>query len=57
MENGILAKKEQEFLIAGTIDLDKKAKRLVMRRPDLVIGSDRLDFYEFLGRRKEYMGI
>jgi len=28
-----------------------------MRKPDLVIGSDRLDFYEFLGRRREvYQG-
>jgi hypothetical protein len=26
-----------------------------MRRPDLVIGSDRLEFYEFLARRKEVL--
>jgi hypothetical protein len=26
-----------------------------MRRPDLVIGSDRLELYEFLARRKEVL--
>ena len=29
----------------------------MIRRPDLVIGSDRLDFYDFLGRRKEQYGM
>ena len=57
MENGILANKEHEYLIAGTLDLDKKANRLVMRRPDLLIGSDRLDFYDFLGRRREHFNL
>jgi len=28
-----------------------------MRNPNLVIGSDRLEFYEFLGRRREVFGI
>ncbi|TNV76866.1 hypothetical protein FGO68_gene13258 [Halteria grandinella] len=57
MENGMLANKEHEYLIAGTLDLDKSSKRLVMRRPELVIGSDRLDFYDFLGRRRESFNL
>jgi hypothetical protein len=28
-----------------------------MRKPTLVIGSDRLDFYDFLGRRKEQFSL
>lgn len=28
-----------------------------MRRPDLLIGSDRLDFYDFLGRRRESLSL
>jgi hypothetical protein len=49
--------KEHEYLIAGKLELDKKANRLVMRKPDLVIGSDRLDFYDFLGRRRENFAL
>ena len=26
---------------------------MVIRKPQLLIGSDRLDFYDFLGRRRE----
>jgi hypothetical protein len=57
MENGLLAKKEHEYLIAGKLELDSKNQRLVVRRPDLVIASDRLDFYDFLGRRREQFGL
>ncbi len=37
--------------------MDKKLNRMVMRKPDLLIGSDRLDFYDFLGRRREQFGM
>lgn len=57
MEKGIPANKEHEYLVAGNLELDKKANRLVMRRPELLIGSDRLDFYDFLGRRKENFSL
>ena len=52
MEKGIPMNKEHEFLIAGKLELVNKQK-LVMRTPSLVIGSDRMDFYDFLGRRRE----
>jgi hypothetical protein len=53
IEKGIRADKESEFLIAGNIEFDPKLSKMVMKRPNLVIGSDRLELYEFLGRRKE----
>jgi hypothetical protein len=29
----------------------------VIRKPDLLIATDRLDFYDFLGRRREQFGL
>jgi hypothetical protein len=57
MEKGLLRSKEHEYLIAGKLELDTKNQRLVIRRPDLLIASDRLDFYDFLGRRREQFGL
>ena len=57
MEKGIVASKEHEYLIAGKLELDSKNQRLVIRNPNLLIGSDRLDFYDFLGRRREQFGL
>lgn len=57
MEKGIIATKEHEYLVAGKLDFDRKLNRLVMRKPDLLIGSDRLDFYDFLGRRREHFSL
>ena len=56
METGI-PNAEHEYLIAGKLELDKKNNRLLIRKPDLFIGSDRLDFYDFLGRRREHFGL
>lgn len=44
-------------MVAGKLELDKKTNKIVMRRPNLVIGSDRLEFYEFLGRGREVFGL
>ena len=33
------------------------AQKIVMRNPAYVIGSDRLELYEFLARRKTYWGL
>lgn len=30
---------------------------MIMRQPKLVIGSDRLEFYEFLGRKREVYSL
>jgi hypothetical protein len=57
MEKGLLRSKEHEYLIAGKLELDTKNQRLVIRRPDLLVASDRLDFYDFLGRRREQFGL
>lgn len=57
METGIVKAKEHEYLVAGKLELDKKLNRLVIRRPDLLIGSDRLDFYDFFGRRRESLSL
>lgn len=57
METGLIRNKEHEYLIAGKLELDAKNQRLVIRRPDLVIASDRLDYYDFLGRRREHFGL
>ena len=57
MEKGLVASKEHEYLIAGKLELDTKSQRLVIRKPSLLIASDRLDFYDFLGRRREMFGL
>ena len=57
MEKGILHSKENEYLVCGKLEFDRLGKRLFMKKPDLVIGSDRLEFYDFLGRRKETMSF
>jgi hypothetical protein len=57
IEKGIYANKDMELLIAGNVEFDKKINKIVMRRPTLVIGSDRLEFYEYLGRKREMYGM
>ncbi len=56
MESGLLKNKEHEYLIAGKLQFDPKGERFVIRKPDLLIATDRLDFYDFLGRRREHLG-
>lgn len=41
----------------GGLKLDEAAGRIVMRNPEMVIGSDRLQLYEYLSRRKIYWGL
>lgn len=53
VEKGIRADKESEFMIAGRVEYSQKLNRMLMKKPDIVIGSDRLELYEFFGRRKE----
>lgn len=57
MEKGLYANKESELLLAGKLEFDKKLNRIVMRKPNLVIGSDRLELYEFFGRRREMYSL
>jgi len=57
MEKGLPRSKEHEYLIAGKLELDTKNQKFVIRKPDLLISSDRLDFYDFLGRRREQFGL
>lgn len=57
MEKGLYANKEIDLLFAGKLELDKKSNTIVMRKPNLVIGSDRLELYEFFGRRREVYGL
>jgi hypothetical protein len=45
--------KGPELMFVGDLRFDSKANRYIMNKPNLIIGSDRLDFYEFLGRRRE----
>ena len=57
MEKGLFQDKEQEFLIAGKMTFDKYQKKIVMKAPKLLIATDRLEFYEYLGRRRETLGL
>ena len=47
--------KTPELMFVGNLKFDTTQNRFIMRRPDLVIGSDRLELYEFLARRKEVL--
>ena len=51
---GIRSDIDQEFLVVGGFELVNDS-RLVMRNPSMVIGTDRMELYEFLARRKETM--
>lgn len=42
-----------EYMYIGEMNLCKKTNRYIMHKPQMVIGSDRLELYEFFGRRKE----
>lgn len=44
-----------ELLFVGNMTKDATRNRFVMANPSLVIGSDRMDLYEFFGRRREVM--
>ena len=54
---GIRRDVDQELLFVGGLQLDEATSRIVMRNPSMVIGSDRLELYEFLSRRKIYWGL
>ena len=45
------------MLYVGGLALDEKAGRIIMRNPTHVIGSDRLELYEFLAKRKTFWGL
>lgn len=49
---GIRSDVDQELLFVGGLELANN-KRIVMRNPKMVIGSDRMELYEFFLRRKE----
>jgi hypothetical protein len=53
MEKGILKNRETDFLIAGKAEFNKQSNKIVISNPNLIIGSDRNDFYDFLGNRRE----
>jgi hypothetical protein len=57
MEKGLYKDKETDLLLAGKLEFDQKLNKIVIRKPNLVIGSDRLELYEFFGRRREVFGI
>ena len=44
-----------ELMFIGNMAKDAKTNRFVMANPNLIIGSDRMDLYEFFGRRREVM--
>ena len=48
---GLRADIDQELLVIG--DLARTKDKLVMNKPRMLIGSDRMELYEFLARRKE----
>ena len=48
---GIRRDVNQEFLMVGSLTLHEGV--LKMRNPLMVIGSDRMELYEFFARRKE----
>jgi hypothetical protein len=48
---GLRRDTDQELLLVG--ELGVKQGRIQMRNPMMVIGSDRLELYEFFSRRKE----
>jgi hypothetical protein len=47
--------KAPELMFVGSLRFDTTQNRFIMRRPDVVIGTDRLELYEFLARRKEVL--
>ena len=53
IETGVSKSKEHDYLVTGNLEFDNQLNRMVIRKPQLLIGSDRLDFYDFLGRRRE----
>lgn len=46
-----------DCLYVGDLVLDKSRSVYTMNKPQMVIGSDRLELYEFFGRRKEVYSI
>ena len=57
VSRGIRTDIDQELLFVGGLQLDQTTQKMVMRNPAFVIGSDRLELYEFLARRKTYWGL
>ncbi len=57
MKKGITVDKKTgegpELLFIGSVNYDKNQNRFIMVKPKLIIGSDRLELYEFLARRRE----
>lgn len=44
-----------ELMFVGDVNFVKNS--FVMRNPKMVIGTDRLELYEFFGRRKETLSM
>lgn len=42
-----------ECFYIGNLLFDKNRQMYTMRSPQMVIGTDRLELYDFLGRRKD----
>jgi len=57
ISRGIRTDVDQELLFVGGLYHDEGASKIVMRNPTMVIGSDRLELYEYLARRKTYWGL
>jgi len=44
-----------ELMFLGEVAFSEQAKRFIMNKPKLVIGTDRLELYEFMARRREVL--
>ena len=42
-----------ELMLLGDVTLNQN--RLIMKRPEMVIGTDRLELYEFMAHRREVL--
>ena len=57
ISRGIRTDVDQELLFVGGLELDQAAQKIVMRNPAFVIGSDRLELYSWMARRKIHWGL
>lgn len=52
---GLRRDTDQELLLVGELGVNQG--RIQMRNPMMIIGSDRLELYEFFSRRKEVWSL
>ena len=45
--------KGPELMFVGDLKFDRKVNKFIMNRPTMVLGSDRLELYEFMAGRRE----